>query len=391
MARILIIRQFRFPNDIRVRREVQALLDAGHEVDVLGLAGDGEPRRATWNGVRILRLPLATRRSSAARYFFEYGAFALFAAVVGSVRHLWRRYDMVQVHSLPDPLVFSALVPKLLGAKVMLDLLETMPEFFATRFPDASPRANRVVEKAEQSSIRFADHVITCTEQMKEAFVGRGAPPGKIDVILNSADETIYDIERYPARERTPGRFSLIMHGTVEERYGIDTAIEAIALLADELPGLELEVYGDGTYRETLERLASERGVADRVHFQRGWVPLPDLVRAISEADAGVVAMKRDAFRDLTHCNKMFELITMRRPALMSRTRSVEAYFDGDSFAWFESDDPADLARAIRRVHDDPALGEALVTNAARRNDAYRWEHQRTHYQRVVARLLGQG
>lgn len=391
MARILVIRQYRFPNDIRVRREVEALVDAGHEVDVIGLAGEDEPLRDTWRGVRVHRLRLRTRRSSALRYLFEYGAFALFAAVVGTALYLRRRHDLVQVHSLPDPLVFAAVVPKLLGAKVQLDLMETMPEFFATRFPDAGRRANRIVERGEQASIRFADHVITCTEQMKEAFVGRGAPPEKIDVILNSADESIFDAERHPPRERTPGRFSLIVHGTIEERYGIDTAIEALALLADEIPELELDVYGKGSYREELERLAEERGVADRVHIRRDFVPLDDLVHAISQADAGVVAMKRDPFRDLTHCNKMYELITMRRPQLMSRTRSVEAYFDEDCFAWFESDDPADLARAIRRLHADPELGRELVAKSAARNDAYRWDRQREHYQRVVRGVLERG
>ena len=117
-------------------------------------------------------------------------------------------------------------------------------------------------------------------------------------------------------------------------------------------------------------------------------MPLEDLVDAIAQADAGVVAMKRDAFRDLTHCNKMYELITMRRPTLMSRTRSVEQYFDADSFAWFESDDPADLARAIRRLHDDPEWGRRLVEHAARTNEPYRWINQREEYLRVVRGLL---
>ncbi len=79
------------------------------------------------------------------------------------------------MHSLPDPLVFAALVPKLTGARVILDLHECMPEFFATKFGVAlDHRGVRVVAAAEQASIRFADFAITCTEQMREAFVGAG-------------------------------------------------------------------------------------------------------------------------------------------------------------------------------------------------------------------------
>ncbi len=98
--------------------------------------------------------------------------------------------------------------------------------------------------------------------------------------------------------------------------------------------------------------------------------------------------MKRDAFRDLTHCNKMYELISMRRPALVSRTRSVEQYFDDRCFAWFEPGDAADLAAAIRRLHDHPQWGEELVEQATRRNEPYRWVHQREHYLGIVRRML---
>jgi glycosyltransferase involved in cell wall biosynthesis len=392
MARVLVIRQFAFPGDIRVRREVEALLSDGHEVDVVCLGERGKPLHERWRGARVVRVPLGHRRGGPIGYLLQYSAFGAAATVLAAVLHLRRRYQLVQVHSLPDPLVFAAVVPRVLGARVLLDLHETMPEFFATRFGrDPDSFATRAVVAGEQASIRFASHVITCTEQMKEAFVARGAAPETIDVVLNSADESLFDVRRRALRPRESGRFTLIIHGTVEERYGIDTTIEAMALLEDELPELELQVYGRGSYLDELMRLAEARGVRDRVHFQRDWVPFDELIGALADADAGVVAMKRDAFRDLTHCNKMYELITMRRPTLMSRTRSVEAYFDVGSFAWFESDDAADLARAIRRLHDDPQWAQQLVDHATLRNEPYRWVNQRRHYLEVVRRLLATG
>ena len=392
MARVLVIRQHYFPLDIRVRREVEALLSAGHEVDVLCVARSGESWHERWKGVRVLRLPLDFPHGGSLTYLLKYGVFAMAAGTLAAILHLRRRYRLVQVHSLPDTLVFAALVPRLLGARVMLDLHETMPEFFASRFgkPTDSPVV-RLVAAAEQASIRFATQVITCTQEMKEVFVARGAAPGKIDVVLNSADESIFDTERYPPQPRQDGRFVLVVHGSIEERYGIDTTIHALALLADEIPGLELHVYGRGSYLPQLERMAEDLGVGDRVRFPRDWIPTDQVVDALSRADAGVVAMKRDAFRDLTHCNKMYELITMRRPAIVSRTRSVETYFDERCFAWFESKDPQDLASAIRRLHDDPDWARALVEHAAARNEPYRWAHQRDRYLDGIRRTLQSG
>ena len=127
------------------------------------------------------------------------------------------------------------------------------------------------------------------------------------------------------------------------------------------------------------------------MRITEGWAPLEQLLAAIAAADAGVVAMRRDAFRDLTHCNKMFDFIAMRRPAIVSRTRAVEAYFGDDCFALFESGDAHDLARAIRALHADPELGERLVGRAVQAGAPYSWTRQRGVYQRAVESLARAG
>jgi glycosyltransferase involved in cell wall biosynthesis len=387
-ARIGIIRQFYFPCDTRVRREVRALASTGHEVDVICMRRPGQPLYERSGSIAVYRVPLVHKRGGPLRYLFEYVSFPSAAFLYAGALALRRRWDVVQVNTLPDWLVFAAIVPRLLGARVLLDLHECMPEFFATKFR-ASPShpAVRLLARLEQASIRFADRAITCTEQMRMAFVARGAQSEKIEVILNSADEEIFDPERYPPTGSEPDRFVLLSHGSIEERYGLDTAIRAVARLAGEIPGLRLEIFGEGAYLGELQELAQQLGIEDRVFFSDGLVPLDDLLRAIAAADAGLVAMKRDLFRDLTHTNKMFDFISMRRPVIVSRTASVEAYFDESCFQLFDSADDRDLARAIRGLHADPGLRERLVSRAAEVNEPYRWPRQRELYRHVVERL----
>lgn len=388
MARIALVRQGYFPGDPRVEREVETLRSAGHSVDVLCLRLPDQRRYERDGLVTVLRLPPARRRASVARGILEYGAFFCLAGLLLTLRHLRRRYELIQVNTIPDTLVFAAAVPRILGVPVLLDLHECMPEFFDTKFrtgPDH--RFVRLVARLEQMSIRFASSAITCTAQMRDAFVARGACSERIGVVLNGSDETIFAPERYPPHVRDPDRFVLISHGTIEERYGLDTTIRALALLRNEIPGLSLRIYGMGSFLEEVQRLARELGVDDRVEFG-GFVPHDELVTAIASADAGVVAMKRDSFRDLTLCNKMYDFITMRKPAIVSRTRSVEDYFDEDCFLMFESDDEHDLARAIRQLHGDPLLGQRLVARAAEINAPYRWPVQSRLYLDVVDRLL---
>ena len=389
MARVCLIRQGFFPLDTRVRREVHALAAAGHEVDVICVRRPGQPRRERSGAVTVHRLPVPLQRSEGrGRYLLQYAAFALAAAAACALLHPRRRWDVVQVNSMPDALVFAAAVPRMRGARVVLDLHECMPEFFAVKFGVGPGHpALRLLTAIEQMSIRFADRAITCTDQMRDTFSARGADPHKIEVVLNSADERIFDAGRHPPAPRRPGRFTVLSHGSIERSYGIDTLLRAAALLRDDIPELQVEILGDGTFRPEVEALCDELGLDGSVHVSDGWVPIEQLVATIAAADVGIVAMRRNAFRDLTHCNKMFDFIAMRRPVVVSRTRAVEAYFPDSCFALFESGDERDLARAIRSLYDDPSLAERLVARAAEVSDPYRWSRQREHYVRVIEEM----
>jgi glycosyltransferase involved in cell wall biosynthesis len=387
MARVCVVRQFYVPDDPRVRREIHALTQAGHSVDVICLRRAGEPARVRDGALTIHRLPMAHRRGGVARYLFEYLWFPLMAGLYLAWLDLRHRFDLVQVNTVPDWLVFAAIGPRLRGVPVLLDLHECMPEFFASKFGTGLDHPGvRVLGFLERLSIRFASFAITCTEQMRDAFVSRGAPRERIAVVMNSTDESTFDPHRFPPRGERRDHFSLVSHGTVEERYGLDTVIRAMRQLRGRIP-VAFEVYGEGSYSDELRRMVEEFGLEQQVTFH-GFVPLDELLSGIADADAGVVAMKRDAFRDLTHCNKMFDLITMRRPVICSRTKSVMAYFPNGALKYFDADDDADLARAIEELYWDADLSGRLVRSAAATNEPYRWPHQRELYLDVVDGLL---
>lgn len=388
MARICVIRYGVLPFDARVGREVRALIAAGHEVDLICARWSGQSWHERDGQLATYRLPIEKRRGGTPRYLFEYIAFFIAAALLVAALQLRRRYDLVQVNSLPDWLVFAAVVPRMLGARVLLDLHECMPEYAATKFKlSLGHPVVRALMFLEQASIRFADSALTCTDPMRERFVERGARGEKIEVILNSFDEERFDTRAYPSAKNGGDRFALVFHGSIDENYGLDLVVRAIALLKDRIPGLCLRVYGDGTHRPFVEALVKDLGLQDRVWFSRGWLLPEDLLARIADADAGVVAIRRDAFRDLTHCNKMFDLVVMRKPVIISRTRAVEAYFGDECFQMFESGNERDLARAIYELYADPDLRERLVRRATEVSEPYRWTYQRERYLAVAERL----
>jgi glycosyltransferase involved in cell wall biosynthesis len=389
MAKVCVIRQGFFPLDPQLTKRVDALVSAGHEVDLICSTRPGQKRVERSGALTIHRLPIGRGRGNPVRYLYEFTAFLVAATLLVSAMHLRRRYALVQVHAIPDWLVFAAFVPRLFGARVILELQECMPEFLAMKYglAPAHPFVG-LLGAIEQASIAFADVVITCTDQMRERFIERGAAGHKIGVILLSANEETFDPDRFTATPSSDERFVLIFHGTIEESFGVDTVVRAVALLKNEIPGLQLKIFGDGTFRPRVTSLIRELGLEDRVWSSAGWAPLPELVSAIASADAGLVPTRHSAFRDLTHSTKLFDLVAMRKPAIVARLRSIAAYFDDSCLQYFESGNANDLARAIRELHADPERRRRLAQRATEVSEPYRWTHQRENYLRIVERLL---
>src|ERR1700730_5221725 len=109
-----------FPEEAHVRKNAEALIAAGYEVDVICLRDRGEKAREAVKNARVHRLPLMHKRTSALRYIFEYAAFFAMASWLLTWLQLRRRYSIVEVYNVPDAIVFVALLPRLLGAKVVL-------------------------------------------------------------------------------------------------------------------------------------------------------------------------------------------------------------------------------------------------------------------------------
>ncbi len=115
--RVAMIAFSPYPSDPRPRRAVDALIDAGMTVDLICLAEDQAQRREKQDALDVTRLPITHRRGGGLSYLYQYSAFLSLSAGILAARSLKRRYNVVYVHNMPDFLVFSALVPKLLGAR----------------------------------------------------------------------------------------------------------------------------------------------------------------------------------------------------------------------------------------------------------------------------------
>jgi glycosyltransferase involved in cell wall biosynthesis len=371
--------------DQQMRREAEALAGAGFDVEVVCMRAADTPRRAVVNGVTVIRLPVRQRKSMAGT-LLGYGLFFLFAAGFLSVQHARRPYAVVQANSMPDFLVFAALVPKLLGCRVVAYMQEPTPELAETIH--GRKWLTSVLARIEQWSTRFADHSVTVTEQLKQRYVERGASAGRITVVLNCADPGIFLGNWSPPAVESKSGFVVVCHGTIEDRYGQDTIIDAVRMLRDELPDLRVVITGRGSRAEELADTIARYGLQDVVLFE-GWVSQARLNEILYSAAVGIVAQKASPYSHLVHTNKMVDYWIFGLPVIASRLRAVSELYDDRFVEYFEPGDAADLAAAIRRLHADTARRDELARNGKLAQLENGWATQRIIYLGVFNSLLG--
>lgn len=371
----------------RVQREAEALTQAGANVDIICLRDHNEAATQIDEGVRIYRVPVQRNKNSGVvGQLLEYWAFFALAFVRLTFLNLQCRYHVIQVHNLPDFLVFVALIPRLTGAKVILDLHDLMPEFFISRFGgDKNRLAVRLVRWQEWISCCFADHVITVTTPWQEVLVKRGLSPAKCSVVMNVADDRIFHAQ--PSRESLGDSMHLLYHGTLTYRYGVDLALRAVAQVREQIPNLRLTIHGRGEYLSALEQLAAGLNLDGVVTFSTQLLPIEELPKLIASADVGLVPYRRDPFTDGILPTKLMEYAALGLPTIAVRTPVIEAYFAEDMLEIFEVNDVTSLAKAIIRLSRDKQRRTELSRNIRRFNERYNWKAQRTEYLSLVSRL----
>ncbi|MDO8688776.1 MAG: glycosyltransferase family 4 protein [Dehalococcoidia bacterium] len=386
--RLCLIRLSHFPGDPRLEREVAALVEAGFAVDVVCIKRGKQGARALVAGAEVYRLPLHHRRKGKLSYVLEYLLSFLLASVLTSCLHLFRHYKVVQVNTLPDFLVFVALVPRLLGARVLLDMQEVTPELYASRFHVSQDSAQvRLMALLERVSASFAHAILCVSEPTREALVRRGIPADKLHVVMNVADDQLFPSlpPEHPGPD-SDGSLRLMSHGTVVERHGLQVAIEAVALVRQHVPGIHFSILGEGEYLPQLQALATRLGVEDSISFH-GYVPLHEIPSYISGCHGGIVSNLRDCFMDLVLPTKLMEYVAMGKPVIASRTKAIQSYFDDSMVLFFEPGQAHDLAQRILELYRDSDRGVGLARNAQDFLRRYPWQTTREAYVGVVRHL----
>lgn len=389
VIRICMIVFSSYPIDVRVRREAEALIKQGMTVDVICRTSRGELLKENVRGVTTYRVKLNRRRSGKLGYIWEYLYFFIRAFIKVTLLNFSRKYDVVHIHNMPDFLVFTSIIPKLFGAKIVLDLHDPMPELFAALFKTRSDHYSiKLLRVIEKLSIKYSDLVITPNIAFKKIFISRGCPTSKVNIIMNSPDESVFRWFENTEREKElSSNYLLMYHGAIVEHHGLDIGLRAIALLKEKIPGLKLMVFGGGNFLTKAEKVVKELDLNDVVEF-KGQVINDEIAKFIPQIDLGVIPNRSNLFTQLNFPVRIFEYITYKKPVVVPRTRGINDYFDENSIYYFEPENIENLAETIYKIYKSKNKVQEVVEKSYDVYQEYTWKKQKESLVQLITELV---
>jgi glycosyltransferase involved in cell wall biosynthesis/peptidoglycan/xylan/chitin deacetylase (PgdA/CDA1 family) len=375
-----------YDTDNRVRRYAETLAERGAQVDVISLRRDGQTRQGTANGINIHRIQRRiVNEKGKLSYAWRLLLFLIRSFAFLTKEHLKRPFDIVHVHNIPDFEVFAAAVPKLMGAKIILDIHDILPEFYASKFSNGnSSLLYKTLLGVEKISVAFSDHVIISNHLWRDKLVGRSVKEDKCTTILNYPDTNIFFKKSGDGKENN--RFIMLYPGTLNWHQGLDIAISAFSKIKDLVPHADFHIYGEGPAKPSLRDLVARLELEERV-FIHGSMPIDEIAAVMANADLGIVPKRANSFGNEAFSTKVLEFMALGVPVVVSDTKIDTYYFNESLVKFFKAENDEDLAQCMLTLISDRASRECLSQNALRHIQGLDWGSKKHEYLSLVDRL----
>lgn len=315
--------------------------------------------------VTIHKVPVDNRNihHSSNRELLTYAARALPAALR---LHRARPYDLVFAWSAVPAGGVALALRRLAGLPYILRVCGPDIPGFERRYGALYPVLTPAIKAIWAGASRL---VAKCEDEA--AMMRRVAPGLAVELVPNGVELAAFA----PAPIADGGPLRVICVARLIERKGQQHLIEAVRRLADAGVPVEAELVGEGDARAELERLAAERGVAERVRFA-GYVPRERIAERYAAAHTFVLPSYNEGMSVAT-----LEAMAAGLPTIVTRTGGtaelVAPGVSGETFGWA---DVGALAAHLGRLAADRGLARRMGAAARERARAFTWEAAAERY-----------
>jgi glycosyltransferase involved in cell wall biosynthesis len=388
---LLLVENNGYPMDFRVRREADALHEAGYIVTVVCPRGHGQAWAEVVEGVYVYRFPAPLGGNGLLGYALEF-AYATFAMLIWSFWVLLRRrVDVVHAANPPDTLCIIGAVLKVLGKKFIFDHHDLSPEVYLSRF--AIPRKNivyRMLCVLERLSYAVADVVIATNESYRKRAIERGGfEPDKVFVVRNGPPASYCPLPPEPLlAAKAP--FLLGYIGTIGPQDGVDYLIRAIRHMVFSIGRMDFlaVIIGDGDAHADVLQLAKDLDVEQFVLFT-GRLDESEARKILSTVHVCIQPDPMSPLNDKSTMNKLMEYMALGKPTVafdLAETR----YSAAGAAIYVEPNNEAAFATQIVWLLDHPEVRTAMGEVGQQRvTNGLSWEHSIPHLLRAYREGLG--
>ena len=367
-----------YPQDVRVRREANALTAAGYTVSVICPAKPGQPSREVLQGVRLYRYPEPSGANGFLGYLWEY-AYSTGASFALSLIVFFRGgFDVIHAHNPPDTFVFVAAFYKMFGKRFIFDHHDLSAEMYKARMPGGG---NRMVYHAlvllEKLTCFFADHVIATNESYKRMEMERGGVPEERITVVRNGMELDRALPAEPERSLVEKRKIIIGYvGVMGFQDGVDYLLRALDHLIHGLGRSDVYcvLVGTGDMWPKLLELARDLHLLPYVWFT-GFVPSAKMQNCMCAADICVAPEPSNPFTDRSTMVKIVHYMSFSKP-IVAFDLPEHRFTAGDAAVYVQPNDELAFAKALAELMDDPLRRQALGALGRRRFETgLAWEY----------------
>lgn len=383
---ILMVLETRFPPDLRVENEIDALLEAGHTVTIMAGFREKLSPISNYGKAKIIRvfLPLFIYKSSIGS--LNYPFYFHFWQKKIKQELLQTNYDAVHIHDLPLSQVVLQLRKNLKqNFKITLDLHENYPDFLRIAKHTQTRLGKfffnyRQWLNYEAQMVKQVDCVITVVEEMKTRIIALGVEPAKVVVVSNTFNSSKFTA---PARQPTQDEFILFYGGGITIDRGLQFVIPALKELEKAIPNIRLWIVGSGSYLPDLQAQAKRAKVENLIQFF-GYKPFAKLLDLLSQANIALIPHIKSPQTESGLPHKLFQYMITGIPIIASNCKPfVRVLEDNQAGVIYTYDDGQEFAtKVIELYHDEEKQAELAAKAKIVLQEKYLWEYD-------AARLVG--
>jgi glycosyltransferase involved in cell wall biosynthesis len=385
--RICMIAYSEYFSDSRIRREAETLAANGWDVSVLMLPQSKRAKPEVLNNVRAMGVNMRKYRGyGLTSYFISYINFFLHSLVTCSMLTLKGQVDIIHVHNMPDFLVFAAILPRILGRKIILDIHDSMLETYAGKFGKLPKWLYWLLFLEEKISAAFVHRIICVNHVQIRPLLQRGIPEKKITVLMNVPDHKIFNLTVRADPSADPEHYNIVYHGTLDRALGIDLALHAVNRIRKDIPSVRFYIIGKGKDQEAFAALIKDLHLESNVSLQTKLFQVQEMPKVLHTMHIGLISNRNNGATRYMLPVKLLEYVSLGIPAVAPALDPIRYYFDETMVSYYEPENLDDMVRAIRNLCNNPKTRRQQADNAFKMLDKYGWN---THQQDLLNLYAG--